>query len=405
MKTQNSIRFALLVATALFTHATWAAKAPPPPPPQPSSGTIVLDYDYPGGGASLHGLAVAPSGTIYSSGTGSGGNDYWHGIVLASYDSGSTWWNILDDTSLEWYTDFCGGIISDAFGNIYVAGILSDRWIVRRSTDGGQTWTTVDTLVTGSEYRETAAITTDAAGNVYVAGTSLAAGQTIWTVRKGVRQPDGGMSFSTVDQGTPAWADGPLGIFAHPTAGIFVAGLTKVTIRKDTIGLVWLVRRSTDGGATWSNVDTYQLSSLESSSAMGVCADASGNLYVVGSANVVSNGRNSSHWIVRKSTNGGNSWTTVDDYQLAAGMSSQATSIMSITTDALGDLFVAGYGAQADGTRKWIVRKSAGGTGPWTTVDVFQGSNFANLRIAIAADSLGNVFVGGDGYDWLIKKY
>ena len=48
----------------------------------------------------------------------------------------------------------------------------------------------------------------------------------------------------------------------------------------------------------------------------------------------------------------------------------------------------------------------AGGTGPWTTVDVFQGSNFANKRIAIAADPFGNVFVGGDGVNsWVIKKY
>jgi len=48
--------------------------------------------------------------------------------------------------------------------------------------------------------------------------------------------------------------------------------------------------------------------------AMGIGADASGNLYVVGSGNVLDNGRDFSHWNVRKSTNGGNSWTTVDGW-------------------------------------------------------------------------------------------
>src|SRR5207253_10704396 len=109
---------------------------------------------------------------------------------------------------------------------------------------------------------------------------------------------------------------------------------------------VWLVRRSTDGGATWSNVDTFQLSSSESSVAMGIGATASG-IFVVGSASAVNKGVTSSHWIVRKSTDGGNSWTTVDDYQLAPDSGSQAR---CIAKDANGNLFVAGSGAG-----KWIV--------------------------------------------------
>jgi hypothetical protein len=207
MKIQNSIPFALLVATSLFTHPTSAAKAPPPPLPQPSSGTVVLDYDYagPGSGAALFGLAVAPSGMIYSSGNGYVSDD-WHGIVLASNDSGSTWWKILDDASPEWYSEF-SGITSDAFGNVYVAGMLSDvnavgsdRWIVRRSTDGGVSWTTADDFAMGSVWANPAgpaAITTDAVGNVYVGGYSVIAGQRVWTIRRGV----GGSHWRLVQHG------------------------------------------------------------------------------------------------------------------------------------------------------------------------------------------------------------
>jgi hypothetical protein len=145
-------------------------------------------------------------------------------------------------------------------------------------------------------------------------------------------------------------------------------------------------------------VDTFQLASGYRSVAMGVAANSTG-IYVVGSASATYKSGAPSHWIVRKSTNGGNSWTTVDDYQLAAGNSSEAR---CIATDANGNLWVAGRGNAGQGNR-WIVRKSVGGAGLWTTVDVFDAGVDAN---AIASSPSGNVFVGGTGGgNWLLKKY
>src|SRR6266487_2558127 len=96
MKTLNPIRFALLAAAAVFTHAAFAAKpGPNPPPPPPSSGRVVLDWLYPGGTwAENWGVTVAPSGTIYASGYANEVDP--HGIVLASSDSGSSW-SLADD--------------------------------------------------------------------------------------------------------------------------------------------------------------------------------------------------------------------------------------------------------------------------------------------------------------------
>jgi hypothetical protein len=136
---------------------------------------------------------------------------------------------------------------------------------------------------------------------------------------------------------------------------------------------------------------------------MGIGADSSGNLYVVGSGSALFKGTLHAHWIVRKSTNGGNSWMTADDYQLAADSGSQARCFVA---DSNGNFFVAGTGSG-----NWIVRKSVGGTGPWTTVDVFQYGGFSTSPNAIAADAGESVFVGGfalesSGNDrWLIKKY
>ncbi len=101
------------------------------------------------------------------------------------------------------------------------------------------------------------------------------------------------------------------------------------------------------------------------SCAFAVGTDALGNLYVAGRASDTSGNLSSYHWIVRKSTNGGNSWTTVDDYQLPANYSGEAH---AFATDANGNLFVAGY-AITSTNAYWIVRESVGGTGPgrlWT---------------------------------------
>jgi hypothetical protein len=392
MITLNRIRFALPAAAALLTQTAFAAK-PPPPPQQPSSGTLVLSYPL----AYSWGLAAAPSGTICVV-----GNDHPAGIaggnqlVLSSSDSGNSW-SVLDDFAPPGrYVDFFGvfdlggGIASGPDGSLYTSGLSypeetsngDPRWYVRRSTDGGATWTTVDDFLMTSVWgnHDDIGIAADAAGNVFVSATDFYVSGSnaypLWSVRKGV----GGTSFSTVDT---VLNGRPTDVFVHPTAGVFVVGMTSSS---------WLVRRSTDGGATWSNVDVFQ-----SAVPMGIAANASG-LYVVGHGYIFNKGITSAHWIVRKSTNGGNSWTTVDDYQLSAGSSTQARCVAS---DANGNLVVAGSAAG-----KWIVRKSAGGTGPWTTVDVFQNAGSVTTPNATAADAFGNVFVGGnDGANWLIKKY
>jgi len=371
---------------------------------------VVLDYlGLEGTGAENFGLTVAPSGTIYASGISY--DSAWHGIVLASSTGGSSW-SLVDQfppvgRSL-WFWDIAGGITLDPAGNVYAAGLTyddapqpgPDQWYTRQSTDGGATWTTVDDFVPGSPPNtsgDVIGIAADGAGNVYVAGMADdISGNWTWTIRKGV----GGGSFSTVDVVPNSWV---AAICAHPTAGIFAVGDSRfvVTNRNKIItSRAWIVRRSTDGGVTWSTVDTFQLSSSLGSFARGIGADALGNLYVVGRGTTQSGSTATGHWLVRKSSDGGNSWSTVDDFVL--GGSAEARCFAATPN---GDRYVAGT-IISGGATHWVLRKSVGGTGAWTTVDDYQYAGSFTTPHAIAADASGNLFVGGfGGGHWIVKKY
>src|SRR6266699_4351250 len=52
----------------------------------------VDDFQYAPGAASINfGLTVAPSGIVYASGYASDGTNGYHGLVMASADSGNSW--------------------------------------------------------------------------------------------------------------------------------------------------------------------------------------------------------------------------------------------------------------------------------------------------------------------------
>jgi hypothetical protein len=379
----------------------------------------VDDFQYASGQDSeVDSLAVAPNGALFACGDATDASGIYHELVMASADGGITWSGPLDDfvpagDNLWWYA---AGIVADRAGNLYVAGntessgIGASHWMVRRSSDGGANWSTVDDYQDGGVFTSAHGITADAAGNVYVVG--YLDGTSSWAVRKGT----GGTNFSTIDIVSSSWLEGADSVFVHPTAGVFAPGVGPVATTTDKRGHVtitygWVVRRSTNGGTTWSTVDNFSLAAGNKSVASGIASDALGNIYVVGYG-YTSTGKGatqttSRHWLVRKSTDGGNSWTTVDNYQLASGIDSSAT---AFAADAQGNLFVAGYGGAAN-NQHWIVRKNPGGSGSWSTSDDFlYGSIYGAQSLAITANSSGNVFVGGLGFSssgthWLVRKH
>jgi len=138
--------------------------------------------------------------------------------------------------------------------------------------------------------------------------------------------------------------------------------------------------------------------------AYSVGADAHGNLYVAGALAAAYHGGAVWQWVVRKSSNGGSSWSTVDTYQFSASGNNQPTSFVA---DSKGNLYVAGrVNTTYLGPNSWIVRENPGGTGSWSTVDNYQYVSAGDTQpFAMAANASGNVFVGGAGSNrWLVRK-
>jgi hypothetical protein len=107
----------------------------------------------------------------------------------------------------------------------------------------------------------------------------------------------------------------------------------------------WL-SKSADSGTNWTVADTFV------GDASSFAADDAGNLYVAGRA---TDSAGQDHWVVRKSTDHGQTWATVDNYPNAS-----PGKIHSIP-GTNGGLFVVGYritGSGANTTYAWIIRRS-----------------------------------------------
>lgn len=367
----------------------------------------VDDFIYdPGYFANAAALTIDPTGNLFVAGNARENPTIsWDALIQRSADAGSTW-TISDNfgpTASGHYATYFG-LASDAAGNLYAVGTQNPEggtgiyWLVRQSSDSGNTWNTIDYFNTPGVNFYAHGVSTDSAGNVYVAGYSTGANNVnTWTVRKGVNA-GGSWSWSTVDSFSPYNYGQAFAVLCHPNGTLFVSGSADVALasKKGTsVVQAWITRRSLDGGRTWSTVDSYSPASGFEGRGLGI--DVSGNIYAVGlNTGLVGIGG------TRKSADNGNTWTTVDTGTDASGFAH----------DTYGNLFVVGttYSSR-DGSSIWTVRENPGGTGTWTTVDSYQLAPSKNANpAAVMSDASGHTYVVGTAADasglsnWIVRK-
>jgi hypothetical protein len=309
-------------------------------------------------------MGLDANGNVYSIGQltpDNTGTTYWY--VRKSSDSGATWSTV--DQSLYGAGRFMDttGFAADDTGNIYVVGWGQDQtvvgsgkhtttqttihWLVRKSSNGGQTWNLVDDVIgpaaNGAAYVPGA--------GVFVVGDRFVSTTYPWLVRRSATGEPG--TWSTVDNPSANASSAARAVAGDNQGNVYVSGSMFITTQAATKHTAaqgyyaWVTRKSSDGGTTWSTVDTFTYApNIGGYGPVGSGRNAAGNVVVVGES--------SGHWIVRTPDLSG-AWHTIDDFQFASGGHASAS---GVATDAAGSLLVTGSANDSTGTH-WIVRRLA----------------------------------------------
>jgi hypothetical protein len=333
-------------------------------------------------------------------------------LVNISADQGATWNTPAQGFQPVWTWEHNRAFAS-AGNHLFLGGNGrnadwpggSVSWFIRESVDGGATWVQTDGIPNDSAGCSDIAIN-PVTGDVYASGSSGSIGGLI---RK--RAANASTFLAVYSNGV-----GDVGIFwslaFHPNGAIFAAGNK---IDAATGAGNWLVLRSGSGEAgTWQPVDTFKNNEWTGLSAGGVLATGNGTIYVSGRA--YNSRKHKYFWVVRASTDGGNTWTLSDSFNYG-GYSVQ---VFEMTQDAAGNLYVCGQAEGASGLA-WLVRKGAWTTTTvkgktltsltWSTSDAYQlAAGKVALPLGITVDGLGNVFACGRAQDasgiehWIVRK-
>jgi hypothetical protein len=216
-------------------------------------------------------------------------------------------------------------------------------WKVRKSSNGNLgSWITQDSFsLATTTYASARGITFDAAGNVYVCGEAAPKrGGLRWIVRKLAV----GGSWTTVSELFGQGDASAKGVCFFPGNAV---NSRPAVLAVGSLNNKWTVMRSQDAGASWTSVDSWSPGAKVAATASKVACDSAGNLYVVGSRGTW---LYPTGWVVRKSPDGGGSWTTVLD--VAEGAYSVAG---SVATDGAGNIWITGYTMNPTGTPRWTV--------------------------------------------------
>ena len=341
------------------------------------------------GMASNNGVTVAAG---YATGAASTSANRW--FVRMTKTGGDTWQTIEDGVA-GFQESFAYAAAIDSHGAIYIAGSVfpggaaNNHWLVRKSTDFGMHWKTVDDVTdTPANSRiEPHAMAIDAKDRIYVSGYDQQANRNSWVTRM---SGNGGATWTTVDYfqkvaGRDASAQG---VAAAGNGKLVVAGYSQDALNHQA----WTVRSSNDAGVTWSTVDLYDFNSSGLGTAQSVAIDGDGNVSVAGYASGVPT---SYHWLVRSSKLSNlTSWQLVDDFTL----NGQSTAALGLAFTGDGRLFVTGttfFSSQSS----YLTREGDSAAGPFSQSDNFSaGPSFIGGQGGFAAtvDAFGEVFTGGN---------
>lgn len=366
----------------------------------------VMRYNGSGNGNDRASDIIVVSGNVYLTGrTDNGADDDF--ITIKYTSAGVQQWLKTNDGGAG--NDRAVAMISDASGNIILTGRSDngnddDYLTVKYNAAGSELWSMVfDGAGAGND--RPAAIAVDGSGNVFVCGQSdgdptALKNYDFVTVKY---SSSGTEQWNKAYNGSGNGEDIPIAICVDNSGNVFVAGESDTDPSATAVNIDYAtVKYNSSGVLQWSKTLNGSYNSDDKATAMLV--NSSGNILVTGGS--INNITMKDAVTVQYDNSGNVIWS-----KTLSGVGDNSDNSNAITTDAAGNIYIAGYSVNTDTDRDMCTMKlnSAGDT-LW--ISTYNGtSNFTDEATAIALDPAGYVYVtgytknSGASYDFTTIKY
>jgi hypothetical protein len=352
-------------------------------------------YAGPGGTYDIAaGLAVDGSDNVFVTGYSyhdDGSEDF--ATVAYSGPGVALWTNVYDGPVPSYDTQIAVAV--DTNGNVFVTGNSAGSFAtISYSGVGVSIWTNSYNDLLGNSVDNAAAVIVDGGGNVFVTGSSIGIGSVYDFVT--IKYSSAGMPLWTNRYNGPGnGSDVPFVMAADSAGNVIVAGYSWNGTNFDYL----TIKYSSAGAALWTNSYNGPGNSTDYAEALAV--DGSDNVLVAGSS--AGSGSGYDYATIKYSSAGAPLWTNRyngplnrDDYANA------------LAVDASGNVFVTGSATvSTNGDSDYAtIKYSAAGVPLWT--NRYNGpANGDDQAVAAGVDGSGNVFVTGlsigtiqsNGYD------
>mgnify|MGYP000234333758 CR=1 FL=1 len=336
-----------------------------------STWTSVLDYQLSTNKQAIGHDILALGNVLFAVGRSHDVNNKGHWMVLTSSDAGTTW-TVSDQYQRTLNAVSEARSITTDGTSLYVAGYAEsstnsparEHWIVRKYTNG--VWSTSDDFNLSATVADMAYTATYYNGNIYVGGF----GTDVTGFQHAILRKLVNGVWSTVDdyEYVAGKAIGAIQTLAFSGNVLYAGGWAWDAANTDHC----IIRKYENGA--WTLVLDYQHTAGRTCYVNQLYTDANGYLY----ASLAAMDNAASHWVVKKSVNAGNSFSTLDD------VAGYAYGVF--------ENYFLGYNAAGN----WIVKKG--------TTDVDTPASPISLARRMMKDSTGNYYSIGGNASIVVRK-